>query len=143
LSDTVERLYMDIPYLGFPAGQASLLRIRLNVPDNNLGNNLQMKLRVRYFGRGTAAQAIPPLYMSYRRLVKPATGGTALVLSDTNLTFNSVAALPVDTVIERDSANFDTAEGDVVLVTLGRYAGDAYPEIGVLRISGIISKKTT
>ena len=145
LSDTVERLYMDIPYLGFPAGQASLLRIRLNVPSGNLGSNLQMKIRVRYFGRGTVAQSIPALYMSYRRLVQPATLGTALILSDVspNLTFNSVVALPADTVIERDSSNFDIAEGDVVLVTLGRLAGDVYPEVGVLRISGIISKKTT
>ena len=136
---------MDIPYLGFPAGQASLLRIRLNVPSGNLGSNLQMKIRVRYFGRGTIAQSIPALYMSYRRLVQPATFGTALILSDVspNLTFNSVVALPADTVVERDSSNFDIAEGDVVLVTLGRLAGDVYPEVGVLRISGIISKKTT
>lgn len=143
LSDTVERLYMDIPYLGFPAGQASSLRIRLNVPDKDLGANLQMVIRVRYFGRGTAAQSMPALYMTRRRLAKPAVGGTALVLSDTSLPFNSVVALPSDTVIERDSDPFDVTEGDVVLVTLGRSAGDVYPEVGVLRISGIISKKTT
>lgn len=143
LSDTVERLYMDIPYLGFPAGQASLLRIRLNVPDKNLGSNLQMTIRVRYFGRGTVSQSMPALYMTYRQLVKPATGGTGLVLADTNLPFNSVVALPADTVVERDSDPFEVAEGDVVLVTLGRAAGDVYPEVGVLRISGIISKKTT
>jgi hypothetical protein len=143
LSDTVERLYMDIPYLGFPAGQASLLRIRLNVPDSNLGPNLQMKIRVRYFGRGTAAQSMPALYMTYRRLVRPASGGTALVLSDDALTFNSVVALPTNTAIERDSSSFTVVEGDVVLVTLGRAAGDVYPEVGVLRISGIISKNTT
>ena len=143
LSDTVERLYMDIPYLGFPAGQASLLRIRLNVPSGNLGSNLQMKIRVRYFGRGTVAQSMPALYMTYRRLVQPAALGTPLIFSDTSLTFNSVVALPADTVIERDSSNFDIAEGDVVLVTLGRAAGDVYPEVGVLRVSGIISKQTT
>lgn len=142
LSDTVERLYMDIPYLGFPAGQASLLRIRLNVPDANLGPNLQMKIRVRYFGRGTAAQSMPALYMTYRRLVRPASGGTALLLSDNALTFNSVVALPPNTAIERDSSSFTVEEGDVVLVTLGRATGDVYPEVGVLRISGIISKNT-
>lgn len=143
LSDTVERLYMDIPYLGFPAGQASLMRVRLNVPDANLGTNLQMKIRVRFFGRGTAAQTIPPLYMTYRRLPRPATGGTALPTTDTALTFNSVVALAADTAIERDSDNFSIAEGDVVLVTIGRTTGDVYPEVGVLRVSGIISKATT
>lgn len=143
LSDTVERLYTDIPYLGFPAGQASLLRVRLNVPDSNLGTNLQMKIRVRFFGRGTAAQTIPALYMTYRRLPRPATGGTALATTDTELAFNSVIALPADTAVERDSDNFSIAEGDVVLVTIGRATGDAYPEVGVLRVSGIISKATT
>jgi hypothetical protein len=82
--------------------------------------------------------------MTYRRLVKPDTTGTGLVLEDnTDVTFNSVVALPVNTVVERDSSNFDVAEGDVVLVTLGRAGGDIYPEVGVLRISGIISKKPT
>jgi hypothetical protein len=142
LSDTVERLYLDIPYLGFPAGQASLMRIRLNVPDANLGTSLQMKIRVRYFGRGTSAQTIPALYMTYRRLPRPAAGGTTLATADTNLTFDSVVALNADTAIERDSDNFAVAEGDTVLVTIGRTTGDAYPEVGVLRIAGIISKVT-
>jgi hypothetical protein len=140
LNDTVERLYMDIPYLGFPAGQASLMRVRFNVPDSNLGVNLQMAIRLTFFGRGTSSQSIPALYMSYRRIARPGTGTTALPTSDTALTFNSVASPATDTAIERNSAQFAVAEGDVVLVTIGRTSGDAYPEVGVLRVSGIISK---
>lgn len=140
LNDTVERLYMDIPYLGFPAGQASLMRVRFNVPDSNLGSNLQMSIRLTFFGRGTSSQAIPALYMSYRRIARPGTGTTTLPSTDTALTFNSVASPPTDTAIERSSAQFAVAEGDVILVTIGRNSGDAYPEVGVLRISGIVSK---
>ncbi|NDD52793.1 hypothetical protein EBZ39_02765 [bacterium] len=140
LSDTVERLYLDIPYLGFPAGQASSLRLRFNVPDLNMAGNLQMRLRVRYFGRGNAGQSIPSLYMTYRRLGTPAITGTGLATTDTTVNFNSAIALPINTAVERDSDNFAVAAGDIVLVTLGRAAGDAYPEVGVLRVSGIISK---
>ena len=147
LSDTVERLYMDIPYLGFPAGQASLLRVRFNVADNNLGDNLTMKIRVRYFGKGgtvSTAATLPALYMTYRRLPAPALTGTALPTTDTSLTFNSVVALPIDTVVSRDSASFSVDAGDTVLVTLGRYddPADVYAEVGVLRITGIVSSAT-
>jgi hypothetical protein len=147
LSDTVERLYMDIPYLGFPAGQGSLLRVRLNVADSNLGDNLRMKIRVRFFGRGgtpTQAVTLPALYMSYRRLPRPAAGGSPLPTTDTTLSFNSALALKLDTVAQVDSAEFQIAEGDTVLVTLGRAENraDVYAEVGVLRISGIVYSAT-
>ncbi len=147
LSDTVERLYMDIPYLGFPGGQASLMRLRFNLPDSNLGDNLRMKVRVRFFGRGGTASAtatLPPLYMTYRRLPKPTTNGTQLPTTDTNVAFNSVVALYIDHAVERDSAEFLVATGDTVLVTLGRTdsSTDVYPEIGVLRVTGIVYSGT-
>jgi len=144
LSDTVERLYMDIPYIGFPPGQASLLRVRLNVPDSNLGDNLQMKIRVQFFGRGGASQSLPALYMTYRRLPAPAAiTGTPLEQNDTNLTFNSVVTLSSDIAIVKDSAPFSIAAGDTVLVTIGRTDADAYlGDVGVLRIAGIVYSAT-
>ena len=147
LNDTVERLYMDIPYIGFPAGQASALRVRFNVADSNLGNNLMMKVRVQYFGRGgtpTQAATLPALYMTYRRLQKPAALGTPLATTDTAITFSSVVSLRVDTAVTRDSAAFDVAAGDTVLVTLGReYSpADVYAEVGLLRITGIVYSAT-
>jgi hypothetical protein len=141
LSDTIERLYLDIPYLGFPEAQASSLRIRLNVPDTELGANVQMKLRVQFFGKGNIYQQIPALTMSYRRLQKPGTTtGTALSLptTDTNLTFDTAVSLPAYTAITRDSETFDVASGDTILVTIGRTAGDSYPEVGILRIAGVL-----
>lgn len=142
LSDTVERLYSDIPYLGFPQSQASLLRLRFNVPDDHLDDNISMKIRVRLFGQGAAGQTLPPLYMSYRRLPRPGAGGSVLLpTADTALAFNSVTTINPYTLIERESAEFTVSEGDVILVTIGRNAGDTYPaEVGVIRISGILFK---
>lgn len=147
LSDTVERLYMDIPYLGFPAGQSSLMRLRFNLPDSNLGDNLQMKVRVRFFGRGGTASTpatLPALYMSYRRLAKPETTGTQLLPTDTALNFNSVVSLRIDHATERDSDAFTVAAGDTVLVTIGRAENiaDVYPEVGILRVTGIVYSNT-
>lgn len=147
LNDTVERLYMDIPYIGFPAGQASAIRVRFNVADSNLGDNLMMKVRVQYFGRGgtsSTAATLPSLYMSYRRLPAPATLGTTLPTTDTPLAFTSSVSLRVDTAVTRDSAAFAIAAGDTVLVTLGREfnLSDVYPEVGMLRMTGIVYSAT-
>ncbi|NDD52495.1 hypothetical protein EBZ39_01215 [bacterium] len=148
LSDTVERLYMDIPYLGFPGGQASLLRLRFNVPGSNLGDNLQMKISVQLFGRdGTPTQAkiMPSLYMTRRVLPAPPVGiagGQELPTTDTALTFNSAASLYIDHVIQRESDSFAVEEGDTVLVTIGRVEDSVYGEIGVLRVTGIIYSAT-
>lgn len=143
LSDTVERLYMDIPYLGFPAEQNSLLRVRLNIPEVNIEQNLKMKVRVRLFGRGgnavTAAQ-LPTLYMSYRRLPRPYANSLQLPTVDSDLDFSSSAqSLVRDTVVECDSEEFDVQAGDTVLVTIERRDDNAYDnDVGVLRIAGII-----
>lgn len=151
LNDTVERLFMDIPYLGFPAGQASSLRIRLNVPDKNLGTPVTMKIRAQLFGKGSAAQPMPALYMSYRRIEKPGdTPGTAIALptsetasTDDTLVFNTALAVAPNKAIVRESSPFYVAPGDTILVTIERRAGDTYPEVGLLRVAGILSAATT
>jgi hypothetical protein len=151
LSDTVERLYMDIPYLGFPGGQSSLLRLRFNVPSSNLGDNLMMKIRVQLFGRdgGQAPsgqkKVMPTLYMTRRLLVEPATSladGLQLATADSTLIFNSAANLFIDHAIVRESAAFGVEEGDTVLVTIGRNADNVYGEIGVLRVTGVVYSAT-
>jgi hypothetical protein len=143
LNDTVERLYLDIPYLGFPENQASSMRLRFNVPYGNIGDGLQMRVRVQYFGKGTSS--IPALTMSRRLIKRPGiTAGTAIGLptTDDGVDFNSVATLPANTAIERDSAPFGVDAGDTVLITLARPATTGYPEIGILRVTGIISRTT-
>jgi hypothetical protein len=144
LSDTVERLYTDIPYIGFPAGQASLIRLRFNVPYSNMGDNLAMKVRVQYFGRG--AGTMPALYLTRRIL--PAPAGNAqqqLITVDQNMSgLLAVGNMTADMVIQRDSDPFVVAEGNTVLITLGRTenSSDVYGEVGVLRVTGIVYSTT-
>jgi hypothetical protein len=140
LNDTVERLYNDIPYLGFPAGQASSMRLRFNVPDANIGTGVLMRVRLQLFGKGT--QTMPALYMSYRKLQKPGTTPTtaiSLLNTDTPLNIDTALAVSANAAIVRDSEAFSVTAGDTVLVTIGRTAGDTYPEVGVLRVAGILS----
>lgn len=143
LSDTVERLLFDIPYLGFPDGQDSLVRVRLNIPAANLGTSLQMKIRVQLFGRTTAV--LPPMYMSYRRLSRPMQAVEpslpALPSADTELDFPVPAgSLAINTPIEVESDVFAITSGDTVLVTLSRGgSADSYAaEVGMLRLTGVI-----
>lgn len=147
LSDTVERLYMDIPYIGLPTGQESLLRVRLNVPSANLGSGLTMKVRVQLFSRGgtpTAEATVSPLYMTRRILPMPATltGRQQLITTDADVNFWPTAGLDllIDTAAQIESEDFDVDLGDTVLVTIGRVVeNNAMPEVGILRITGLVS----
>jgi hypothetical protein len=119
------------------------MRLRFNVPYGNIGDGLQMRVRVQYFGKGTSS--IPALTMSRRLIKRPGiTAGTAIGLptTDEGVDFNSVATLPANTAIERDSEPFGVDAGDTVLITLARPATTGYPEIGILRVTGIISRTT-
>jgi hypothetical protein len=146
LSDTVERLYKDIPYLGFPEGQNSLVRVRLNVPASNLGQFLEMKIRVQLFGRTTGL--LPEMTMSYRRLPRPSPNPVALTPSDFEYDIDftvPTTSLAIDTMVEIESESFCIKEGDTILVTLARNgASDSYnAEVGMLRMSGIVNVSST
>lgn len=142
LSDVLERLYLDIPFLGFPESQDSLVRVRLNVPSANLGEVLEMKIRAQLFGRGggvNTAALLPPMQMFYRILPRP-DGTTPLPTDDTEITFNTAVSLNIDTPVEIESAAFSVSEGDTVLLTLSRAGtSDSYDaEVGLLRLAGIV-----
>lgn len=148
LDDAIERIYNDIPYLAFPVGQDSAIRVRLNVPAVNTlgGANLRMKIRVFAFrptGSLTTPSALGRLFMSYRVIPAPTAnlGYTPLpmedVTADENFPANLVA--PKDHVVIADSVDFSVSRGATVLVTFSRAADDATPgEFGILRIAGIL-----
>jgi hypothetical protein len=146
LADTVERLYKDIPYLGFPENYNSLLRVRLNVPSSNLGAQLEMKVRVQLFGRTTGL--LPAMSMTYRRITRPTTAAVPLPTADDEyeLAFNVPGtSLAVDTVVEVESEAFCVKEGDTILVTLARSGtADSYnAEVGMLRMTGVVTVSST
>jgi len=142
LSDTVERLYLDIPYLGFPQGQTSLLRIRLNVPDDYIGTSVLLKARMRLFG--LANGTLPQFSMSYRVIPRPLAGATVDITNpgvDTTLNATTNVVVNQYELIEIETEGVTVAEGDTVLITLQRTAGDSYQgEVGLLRIAGILYK---
>jgi hypothetical protein len=156
LNDAVERLYMDIPYLGLPEAQESSLRLRLNIPYVNLGSgdSLQMTVRVQLFGRGGSLAgtptALPALEMTKRTLAAPGEDVIALApdSSETALTFpadSQTIALLRDKVVQRDSESFLVSPGDTILVTIRRplNPSDVYnAEVGILRVSGILFTAT-
>lgn len=148
LSDVAERLYHDVPYLGFLAGQESLLRARFVVPAAGLGNSVQLKLRTQLLGLVNGQ--LPNLAATYRIIPRPTatdSGIPTVVLpqeaAEKSLTFASSVSVAANAVVEIESAQFNIAEGDTVLVTLRRQleggGPDAYPgEVGLLRLSGIV-----
>ena len=161
LDDAVERIYMDIPYLGFPQGQDSAIRVRINVPYVNVlgGNSLRMKMRLQVFTRGGNENefgALGALYMTYRKLPAPTIGQSLKLPNDEmeigpNVPVTNLPLIPTgltakrDHVIQIESQPFDVANGDTILVSFFRPREDATTqgELGILRVSGILFKPTT
>jgi hypothetical protein len=147
LNDAVERLYLDIPYLGFPQGQDSSIRLRFNIPYYNVaGGTLQMKVRAHVFTRGgnSTAVDIGNLYMTQRVIPPPDTAPVNLVaLEEEDLSFPTNITAARDTLVKADSGSFIVQPGATVLVTLSRPGEDAtLGEIGILRVSGLLSLPT-
>jgi hypothetical protein len=155
LSDAVERLYMDIPYLGFPQGQNSSIRLRLNVPYVNVlaGSSLFMKLRVQLFTRGGSLNTVAnigDILMTYRKIVAPTlTSVVSLPDEGDEITdevygsalFPSGLQARQNQILQVDSESFAVTAGDTVLASFLRPASDAVAgEIGILRVSGILFK---
>jgi hypothetical protein len=167
LDDAVERIYMDIPYLGFPQGQDSSIRVRINVPYVNiLGGSLMMKMRLQVFTRGgTEAEDGPvgALYMTYRKLTAPDPDtNPAIKLPDdeaeigpsvpvtVGVTTTNEPLIPTgltakrDYVIQVESLPFSVTNGDTILVSFSRPREDAtLGEVGILRLSGVLFKPKT
>lgn len=150
LEDALESEYSGIPYIGFPQGRTSSVRIRFNVPPAGLPHNPRMKLRGVFFGR--AAGPFPAVTASYYRMIRPTDGTpTPITSGDTGLTFDVVTPsddydgagtdLPPYSAIEVESSEFTVTAGDTIFVTLSR-AVNASPlytaELGLIRIGGIV-----
>ena len=153
LNDAVERLYNDIPYLGFPYGQESSLRLRLLIPYIGIqtGVTLSMKMRVQMFTRGGFANSltnIGNLTASRRILPPPGSTGTINLNApeEAPLVFPQNVQAKRDWSKEVDSGSFTVQAGDTVLVTIGRAAADTggnNGELGILRVSGILTGTAT
>lgn len=136
LSDAIERLYLDIPYLGFVAGRDSSVRLRLNIPGAGLPPTPRMKIVATCLARSSGA--FPSLPLSYRRLPAPDTA-TALPTTETDLPWTTARTVVADTYFQVESDGIPVAPGDTVLLTLGRGRSDGYGgEVGLLRLIGLV-----
>ena len=136
LSDAIERLYLDVPYLGFVAGRDSSVRLRLNVPSAGLPANPHMKIVATWLARSSGD--FPAVGMTYRRLPAP-TAATALPTGDTALPWVTAQTVAADTYFQVMSDSIAVAPGDTVLVTLNRGRADGYGgEVGLLRLTGLV-----
>lgn len=141
LGDAMERLYQNVPYIGFPNLRDSGIRMRMNVPSAGLPDNPQMCVRTMLFGR--ASGELPTLTMTYQRLARPTVGSPTVVAEgDTAVTFSvGGVAVVADEAIEIESATFPVVAGDTVLVSIERAADGGYDtaEVGIIRATGIVT----
>lgn len=143
LSDVIERLYYDVPYLAFPQGQESSVRLRFNVPNSGLSSTLSMTVTAQLLSRASGASGLPDLAVTYRRLPRPTGDAIDLNKFDTDgLILEYDSAITADKVVEVSTAAFAVAQGDTVLVTITRQPLDSVPyagEIGLLRVAGVVA----
>lgn len=140
LDDALERLYLNIPYIGLTNGKTSGMRYQLNVPPAGLPTSPQMRIRMLIFGMG--AGTMTQLSLSYIRIARPTSlVPTPLVAGDTALTAITAVAVTKANAIEVTSEAFDIAAGDTVLFTLSRAASGTpvYDfEMGLIYVRGIV-----
>jgi hypothetical protein len=140
-----EQAYYGNPpvmYLEFSAGDIREYRGKIDVPNDLVVPNPEMKLRFAVLGR--AAGTLPQLQFTYR-LVPTITGLlTAEDLpndsSEQALTCDTEAILTdSDQYVIAESESFAVAPGDTVFFSVRRLASDGYgSEVGILRHNGII-----
>jgi hypothetical protein len=140
LGDAQERVYKNIPFIGFPNGRDSGVRVKFSVPPDGIPASPTLKIRAVLFGYG--AGTMTDMVTSYYRLARPATGvPTALTEGDTVLTMATNVVVVADSAVEIESEAFAVAAGDTVFVTLTREAAGAPAynyEMGLIRIGAVI-----
>lgn len=140
LGDALERVYNNIPYIGFPEGRDSGIRIKFVVPPEGLPDSPTLKIRIVIFGRGDGTMT--DLDTSYYRFARPTAGlPTPVASGDVALVLDTDVTVTVDDAIELESDAFAIAAGDTVFVSIDRDSAGApvYAyEMGIIRVGAII-----
>jgi hypothetical protein len=141
LEGAEEQNYQDVMYLGLPAGEATLYRAKIKIPDDAAVANPVLTLRLRLLGRG--AGTLPALTLTGRRVPRPSAGPAALPTASAEFPIvcdTRVVLTAGNQYAEVGSTPFPVAAGDTVLFTVARGAGDGYlSEVGVLHQAGIVT----
>jgi hypothetical protein len=151
LDQTLERYYLEVPYIGFDAGYDTSVRMRFFVPTAGLPNGPAVAVRMQLLGR--AAGTLPALALSYRILPRPYNPTTGLPAAinlpglNAELPLNIVTAVPIGAEqyidVQSDPIPDTIYPGATILVTLTRSAGDGYAaEVGLMRPVGVLTGTT-
>lgn len=140
LGDALERLYQNIPYIGFPSNRDAGIRIKFVVPPEGLPDSPTLKIRVVIFGRGNGTMT--DMDTSYYRFARPTAGvPTPVAGGDTAMVLDTAVVVTTDNAVEIESAPFAVAAGDTVLVSIDRAAAGTPTyefEMGIIRVGAII-----
>jgi hypothetical protein len=151
LDQTLERYYLEVPYIGFDAGYDTSVRMRFFVPTSGLpAGAVTVAVRMQLLGR--AAGTLPALALSYRVLPRPYNPGTGLPAAINLPGLNAELPLAIATTVPIGAEQYIDVQsgpiaginpGDTILVTLTRNAGDGYAaEVGLMRPVGVLTGTT-
>jgi hypothetical protein len=140
VSGVSQEFYPDL-YLGFPAGRASEIRGRIDIPVDVEADTITLALKTWLLGR--SAGTLPALTAAYRIVGRPSAGLTtpvAFPLTDTAWTVTTSAAVGANEYVEASSATIEVSPGDTVFFSLVRAASDGYSgELGLIRQFGLLA----
>lgn len=137
LSDAKERFENDIPYVGFPAGYVSSVRVSFNVPPD--GVSVDCPLTFNLVVLGTQAGQLPNLGVSYR--VIPAASGTPQTVPATDTALTPPVTTPLVSANQYLAVAMPAIEvnpGDTVLLEVGRGADGYGGEVGLIRVAAVL-----
>jgi hypothetical protein len=139
LDRVLERYLNGVMYLGFPAGEETTIRAKIQIPNTLDVVSPQLKLRLRLYS--VSAGTLPQLTVTYRRIPATVLGvPVALPTAEAALTIVTTVTLPAGRYVDIESSPIAVAAGDDLFLTITREAGDAFTgELGLLRQSGIVS----
>lgn len=141
LDNVLEQYYVDIPYLGMPAGKDSEIRLRFDIPSDLTLTLPTFQIRLTMLGRG--AGTLPPLVLTGRTLPLATEAPVALpvLVDEFSISIDTTTTL---SVVNQYSAvlsdAISVAAGDTLFIKITRENDDAYTsEVGLLAMTGILS----
>ena len=135
----VDRLFEDIPYIGFPANKTTSIRMSFNIPPQGIASPSVFQLRLLMLGRTSGT--LTAFTASYRQLAMPADNtAEAITATDTSFTINTAIPVTNGQLAQAQSAAISVMPGDTLFVTITRPTDVTFNgEIGLVRITGVVS----
>ncbi len=130
-SDEMRQRYDgNVIYVAFPTGHASGLRAKVFVPPVGLPATVDVVVRLTLLG--TAADTLPTLTCTYRRIPRVTTP-TTVPSGETACTLPAMPTVAANQYVEIETDPFEIEAGDTLFISLVREVDDYIGEVGILR----------